>query len=85
MLTNNNQLFLPQKYGWSLIKGAVIKYEADRGGMECTGPPNILREECWANRIFPTEKMDHRILIKNDSKNFQEVSLLSRYYNSHSH
>ena len=60
-------------------------YEADRGGRDCTGPPKILREECWASKIFSTEKMGHEILIYNSSKIFQEVSLLSRYYHSHSH
>ena len=44
-------------------KGAVIKYEADRGRRDCTRPPKIIREECWANKIFPTEKMGHEILI----------------------
>ena len=44
-------------------KGAVIKYEADWGGRDCTGPPKILREECWVTKIFPTEKMGHEILI----------------------
>ena len=43
--------------------GAVIKYEADRGGRDCIGPPKILREECWVTKIFPTEKMGHEILI----------------------
>ena len=42
-------------------KGAVIKYEADRGGRDCTGPPKMLREECWVTKIFPTEKMGHEI------------------------
>ena len=44
-------------------KGAVIKYEADQGGRDCTGPPKILREECWVTKILPTEKMGHEILI----------------------
>ena len=60
-------------------KGAVIKYEADWGGRDCTGPPKILREECWVTKIFPNEKMGHENLIQNSSKNFQEVSLLMWY------
>ena len=66
-------------------RGAVIKYEADRGGRDFTGLPKLLREECWVAKIFPTEKRGHEILIQNSSKNFQEVSLFSHYYHSHSH
>ena len=40
-----------------------MKYEADRGGRDCTGLPKLLREKCWANKIFPAEKMRHEILI----------------------
>jgi len=45
----------------STRKGAVIKYRADRGGRDCTGPQKLLREECWANKSFPAEKMGHEM------------------------
>ena len=59
-------LFLSTHWTFTYLffsKGAVIKYEADRGSRDSTGPPKMLREECWANKIFPTEKMGHEILI----------------------
>ena len=41
-------------------------------GRDYTGPPKLFRREVGASKLFPTQEMGHKILIKNSPKFFQE-------------
>ena len=58
-------------------KGAVIKYEADQGGRDCTGPPKILGENVGLPKYFLLKRWAIKFNLKIVQKFTESVTLQS--------